>query len=97
MDAIEFHQALKRLEKAMATSKGHGYKRSTDVQKYEDWMTAVDELLLEADLIQEEHLTDIQHLHVIAVPALTCLDQDDKLVHELWKVVKDEVTTVKKF
>ena len=40
MDAIEFNQALKRLDKAMATSKGHVFKGTTDFQKYEDWVAA---------------------------------------------------------
>ncbi|KAJ3049170.1 hypothetical protein HK097_009809, partial [Rhizophlyctis rosea] len=69
MDASEFNQALKRLEKEMTNSKEHVFKGFTDVQKYKDWIAAVDELLLEADLIQEERLTDIQRLRVIAVLA----------------------------
>ena len=95
MDPIEFNQALKRLEKAMATSKGHIYKRTPDIQEFEDWTAAVDELLLEADLIQEERLTDVQRLRVIALFARTCLDRDDKLVIEWRRVVKYGVTTVK--
>ena len=97
MSDERFDGALKRLGEAMTNSKGHVYKVSTDVQKYEDWIQALDELLLEADLLQEERLTDIQRLRLVAVLARTCLDREDRMVNERWRVVKEEVTTVKEF
>ena len=57
----------------------------------------MDELLLEADLIQEERLTSLQRLRVIAGLSRTCLDREDQLVKERWRVVKDGETTVKGF
>ena len=93
----QFDRCLKRFEKAMVTSKGHVFKGSSDVQRYEDWINAVDELLQEAGLLQEEKLSAIQSLRLVAVLARTCLDREDKLVNERWRVVKEDVRTMKEF
>ena len=97
MSDEQFGKALKALEKSMAHSKGHVFKGTSDVQKYEDWILALDELLLEANLLSDERFTDAQRLRLITLLGRTCLDRDDKLVNDRWRVVKDSVTTVKEF
>ncbi|KAJ3026306.1 hypothetical protein HDV00_012028, partial [Rhizophlyctis rosea] len=53
MNRDQFAKAFPKFEKCLTTSKGHVFEGYPDVQRYEDWIKTLDELLLQADLLDE--------------------------------------------
>ena len=76
-------------------SKAHVLKGVNDfsVQRWDDWVSAVDELLLQCGILKQELLSEEQQYRLVTVLAHTCLALDDKLVADHWRIKRKSVTT----
>ena len=94
-----FAKALRQLEKKASRmaiiSKGHVLKgvNELSVQRCDDWVSAVDELLPQCGLLKQEELTEAQQYRLVTVLARTCLALDDNLVADHWRIKRKSVTT----